>query len=96
MTSGNEEVVMKTINCEARLLPDGHLLLPPEVAEKIKTKPNYDNKRRIIILNSDEKTGSNRLSRFCGKWKDDRDADEIIADIMAGRRSNVRSDKINL
>jgi len=86
---------MKTINCEAEVLPDGHLLLPPEVAVQIKIKPNSDNKRRIIILNDDEKTEPNRLSRFCGKWEDERDADEIIADIMEGRRSNIRSDKVD-
>jgi hypothetical protein len=85
---------MKAIQCEAKVLPDGHLILPGEIAEQIKPKRDTKTTRRIIILN--EKTQPHNLSRFCGKWQDDRDADEIIAEIMVDRNSNVRSDKINL
>lgn len=85
---------MKAIQCEVKVLPDGHLLLPAEIAEQIKPKTDTKTTRRIIILN--EKTQSHRLSRFCGKWQDDRDADDIIAEIMVSRSNNVRSDKIDL
>ena len=89
---------MKTITCEASVLPNGQLLLllPPETAAQLKPKPNTSNKRRIIILNTDEKTTPNRLSQFCGKWRDERDADEIIADIMADRNTNNRSNNMSV
>jgi hypothetical protein len=87
------EEMMKTIDCEARVLPDGHLVLPPEVAEKIKVKPDAIETRRIIIF---EKNGQpTSLGRFCGAWKDERDADDIIEDIMADRRKNLRSEEMN-
>lgn len=77
---------MRTINCEARVMPDGHRVLPPEVAEKIKGKLDTIETRRIIIFEKNGKPTS--LKRFCGAWKDDRDADDIIDDIMADRRKN--------
>jgi hypothetical protein len=83
---------MKTINCTAKLLPDGYLLLPPDVLKKIKKKKNAAH--RIIILNTD--TPKKGLSRFCGRWKDDRDADEIVSEIFKDRIDNNRSDRINL
>lgn len=85
---------MKTINCEAELLPDGHLVLPPEVVKQIKLRANQRNKRRIIII--EEESRPNRLSRFCGKWQDTRDADTIIAEIRADREKNCRSENIDL
>ena len=83
---------MKTINCTAKLLPDGHLLLPTDVLKKIKKKKNAAH--RIIILNTDARKKG--LSRFCGRWKDDRDADEIVSEIFKDRIDNNRSDRINL
>ena len=80
---------MKTINCDATLMPDGHLILPPDVIKKISVKKNTTH--RILILSPDKPRKG--LSRFCGKWKDDRDADDIIADIYADRAKNNRSDK---
>ncbi len=85
---------MKTINCEAELLPDGHLVLPPDVAKQIKVRSNKSTKRRIIIFADEPRPHS--LSRFCGKWQDDRDADEIIAEIRSDREKNIRSDEIYL
>ncbi|MCP5053287.1 MAG: hypothetical protein GY940_39345 [bacterium] len=85
---------MKTIDCEVKVLPNGHLLLPPEVAERIKVKPDTSETRRIIIFDREAK--SNCLSRYCGKWQDDRDADDIIAEIMEGRRTNNRSDQMDV
>ncbi|MCK4765311.1 MAG: hypothetical protein KAW12_24130 [Candidatus Aminicenantes bacterium] len=86
---------MKTITCEAELLPDGHLVLPPEVIKQIKTRSKKKpTKRRIIILTDEPRL--HHLSRFCGKWQDERDADEIIAEIRADREKNVRSEKVCL
>jgi hypothetical protein len=51
-------------------------------------------KRRIIIFN--EKESQKSLSEFCGKWQDQRDADEIISEIYADREKNCRSDRFSL
>ena len=83
---------MKTISCTAELTPDGQLILPPEVVKELNVKSKA--KRRIIIFN--EKKSKKSLSEFCGKWQDQRDADEIISEIYAYREKNYRSDRFNL
>jgi bifunctional DNA-binding transcriptional regulator/antitoxin component of YhaV-PrlF toxin-antitoxin module len=83
---------MKTISCNAELTPDGQLILPPEVVKRLNVKRKAT--RRIIILN--DKESKKNLGEFCGKWQDQRDADEIIAEIYSDREKNCRSDKFNL
>jgi predicted aspartyl protease len=83
---------VKTISCTAELTPDGQLILPPEVVKELNVKSKAT--RRIIIFN--EKKSKKSLSEFCGKWQDQRDADEIIAEIYAHREKNYRSDRFNL
>ncbi len=39
---------------------------------------------------------NDELSQFCGKWQDDRDAEEIVSQIYADRAKNVRSEKAAL
>jgi len=90
------EVSVNTIDCEAKVLPDGHLMLPPEVAQRIKFTAGTWTIRRVIIFEEETKAPTNRLSRFCGKWKDDRDADDIIAEVMEGRQQNSRSESMDL
>ena len=87
-----QEAGMKTISCNAVLTPDGHLILPPEVVKKLDVKRKAT--RRVIIL--DNKESKKSLGEFCGKWQDQRDADEIIADIYTDREKNCRSDRFNL
>ena len=72
---------MKTIRCNAELTPEGQLILLPEVIKQLDVKRKA--KRRIIIF--DEKESHKCLSEFCGKWQDQRDADEIISEIYADR-----------
>ena len=36
------------------------------------------------------------LSQFCGKWRDDRSAEEIVSQIYTDRTKNVRSEKVVL
>jgi hypothetical protein len=76
-------------------MPDGQLILPPEVIKQLGIKTRTT--KRIIIFNekSPSKTQTD-LSQFCGRWKDDRDADEIISEIYADRAQNRRSEKFNL
>lgn len=38
----------------------------------------------------------NDLTRFCGKWRDDRDAEEIVSMIYNERAKNIRSEKADL
>ena len=51
------------------------------------------NSRKSGLLQ--EESGDD-LSRFCGKWQDDREAEEIVAQIYADRAKNMRSEKIGL
>lgn len=83
---------MKTINCTAELTPEGRLILPPEVVKQLKIKSKTA--RRIIIF--DEKKSRKKLTDFCGKWQDQRDATEIISEIYADREKNYRSDRFSL
>lgn len=83
---------MKTIDCTAKLTPEGQLILPPEIVKRLNLKKKTT--RRIIIF--DEKKSQKNLSEFCGKWKDERDADEIISEIYNDREKNDRSDRFNL
>ncbi len=82
---------MKTISCIAELLPDGKMILPPDAFRKMNMKPY--SKVRIIIMGE---TRKGDLNQFCGKWQDDRDADEIIAEIYSDRLKNIRSERIKL
>jgi len=36
---------------------------------------------------------NDELNGFCGKWQDNRDADEIISQIYSDRAKNIRSEK---
>ncbi len=83
---------MGTIECTATLMPDGHLILPPDVVKQLNIRTQ--SLRRIIILN--EKSQKRTLNQFAGQWKDDRDADEILAEIYKGRDENMRSNRVEL
>lgn len=84
---------MKVLSCNVEILPDGQLVLPPEIVRRLNLKKK--NTHRIIIMNQ-KATSKKSLSDFCGKWKDDRDADEIISEIYADRDKNLRSDRFSL
>ena len=86
---------MKSISCTVELLPDGRLLLPPEVVKQLGIKTRTT--KRIVIFNDKTSSKTKRdLSQFCGRWKDDRDADEIISEIYTARARNCRSEEFNL
>ena len=87
-----QEVSVKAVSCTAELTPDGQLILPPEIVKKLNVKSKA--RRRIIIFN--EKESQKTLSEFCGKWQDERDADEIVSEIYTDREKNLRSEKFNL
>ena len=66
---------MKTIQCTVEVLPDGSMILPEDIVRKM----NIKTKSRLQILILNEERTENNLKRFCGKWQDDRGAEDIIS-----------------
>lgn len=83
---------MKTIEYIAEVLPDGHLSIPEAIIKKLNLKA-HTRLRILIFPAGDEKKG---LIRFCGKWQDNREADDIVTDIYQARRKNIRSERAKL
>ncbi len=78
---------MKKNEYIAKVLPDGHLSLPPAIANRLSLKVNSE--IRIIII---AETAKNGLNRFCGKWQDERSSEEIVSEIYSERKKNNRSE----
>lgn len=78
---------MKRNEYIAKVLPDGHLLLPPTFISRLNLKVN--SKIRILIIPDTDKSG---LNRFCGKWQDERSAEDIVSEIYSERKKNNRSE----
>lgn len=83
---------METFEYIAEILPDGHLIVPEAIIKKLDIKSH--SKLRISILPIETKKKG--LSRFSGKWKDDREANKIVEDIYKSRSKNTRSEGIKL
>ncbi len=83
---------MKNIKYIAEVLPDGHLSLP----EKIKKRLGLKTRSRLQVQIEIEDPDNVDLSRFCGKWQDDKDCEEMIQAIYDSRKKNIRSEKANL
>ena len=71
----------------ARVMPDGQLSLPPILANQLNLKVNSE--VRILIIPDKKKRG---LSRFCGKWQDDRTTENLVEEIYSERENNNRSE----
>jgi len=78
---------MNTNECIANVLHNGHLSLPPTIVSRLNLKVN--SKIRIIIFDDIEKRG---LNRFCGQWQDERNAEDIVSEILKERQKNNRSE----
>ena len=83
---------METVEYIAEVLPDGHLSVPEEIIKKLNLKSH--SKIRISILPI--QTKKKGLTRFCGKWQDERKAKKIVEDIYKSRIKNTRSERIEL
>jgi hypothetical protein len=81
---------MKAIEYIAEILPDGHLSVPDSVIKKFNLKSRSKLRISIFPIKNDSKA----LARFCGKWQEDRRADDIIKDIYKSRSQNSRSGRI--
>ena len=76
---------METYEYIAEMLPDGHLSVPEEIIKKFNLKSH--SKVRISILPI--RTKKKGLTRFCGKWQDDRKINDIVDDIYKSRINNT-------
>lgn len=76
----------------AEILPDGHLSIPEAILKQLNLKSH--SKLRISILPIEAKKPD--LSRFAGKWQDEREASEIVEEIYESRKMNTRSERIKL
>ncbi len=83
---------LETFEYIAEILPDGHLSIPEAIIKRLKLKAH--SKLRIFIVPIEKKNKD--LSRFCGKWQEPREADEIVADIYKSRSKNIRSERVEL
>ncbi|MCK5148673.1 hypothetical protein KAR48_18105 [bacterium] len=83
---------MKTFEYIAEILPDGHLSIPKAVIKRFKLAPH--SKLRISILPFENKKKS--LSRFTGKWQDDRETSTTVKEIYKLREENRRSERMKL
>jgi len=83
---------LETFEYIAEILPDGHLSIPEAIINKLKLQSH--SKIRILLLPIEPpKKG---LTRFCGKWQDDRETTEIVEGIYNSRSKNTRSERIKL
>ena len=71
----------------------GQLAIPEEILRQIHVKTHSP--VRVLIL-YEEQTDRKGLSRFCGAWQDDRDAEELVAEIYADRQQNTRTESVAL
>jgi len=53
----------------------------------------FANLKTALSRRSEAEGQNDDLSQFCGKWQDDRDAEEIVSQIYADRAKNIRSEK---
>jgi len=83
---------LETFEYIAEILPDGHLSVPEAIIKKLNLKSH--SRLRISILPIETKKKG--LTRFSGKWQDDREANKIVEDIYKSRSNNTRSERIKL
>jgi len=77
--------------------------LPDEIHEAIKRKAALNNKtiKETVInllndyLSREEKTEKLQETGFCGKWEDEKTAEEIISDIKSHRKWLRQRRKMN-
>lgn len=83
---------MESIEYIAEMLSDGHLSIPDTIIRKLNLKSHSQLRISILALDTPKKG----LSRFKGKWQDDREAVTIVKSIYKSRDMNRRCNKIEL
>jgi len=71
---------LKTFEYVAKVLPDGHLPVPDNVARKLRLEPDSELRVSLFVVETPKKG----LARLRGKWKDDRNM-EGVAGAESGR-----------
>ena len=84
---------MQAIEYITEMSPNGKFQIPLEFLKENHLDKNT--KVKILLL-FEEKKDKRNLNRFCGKWQDDRDVDELILEIYESRKGNIRSDRIKI
>lgn len=73
-----------------------------EVYQEILEMPGDEREKLFIFIARwgivKENSGKPKkgLARFCGRWKDEREADEIVTEIYKDRQRNTRSERVIL
>lgn len=84
---------MNAIEYTTRITPDGNISLPPSILYDL----NLEKHTRVrVLLLFEETTKASRLSRFAGKWQDERSADEIVTIVYSERQRNERAREVTL
>ena len=83
---------METFEYIAEILPDGHLSVPEAIIKKLNLKSHS----KLLISILPIETKKKGLTRFSGKWQDDRESNKIVEDIYKSRSKNTRSERIKL
>ena len=79
---------MKAIEYTANISENGVLPLPPEILKQLNIKKI---KKVKILLLYDEKN-EKKLEKYCGKWRDNKSAQDIVKEIFSERQKNIRSE----
>ena len=83
---------MKSIEYITEILPDGHLPIPDSVIKKLNLRLNS----KICVSLHPVDTTRKGLAGFAGAWQDERDADEIVEQVLNSRRDNTRSESFEI
>ncbi len=76
------------------------MLTAERVFDEILGMPLYEREKLFLFIarrgfiSSPPATPRRNLTRFCGAWKDERSADDIIEEIYTDRQRNTRSDQV--
>jgi hypothetical protein len=81
---------MKAIEYVTTVSKDGRFSLPHDIMAQLDLTAT--NQVRILLLVPEKTTPpKTNLSQFTAVWEDDRNADEIVAEIYADRDRNIRT-----
>ena len=80
---------MKALEYITNIPDDGIVSLPPEILNKLNIKKNKTVK---ILLLYEEDYEIRNLSRFCGKWQDEKNVHDFVKEIYEDRAKNIRSE----
>lgn len=84
---------MKALEYTTHISENGILPVPKEILRELSI--NKISKIKVLLL-YEETLPEKNLSRFFGKWKDDKNAHDIVKEIFDDRENNIRSERTEL